>query len=255
MKEAMKRMELFPLFCVSSELNYGAQAVLSTIVELMPNAYEMEEVHAFKGAEGDLTVEIHCRDEAPVAAHVFKTMSERIEQRLAAAPEATLTLNAKVTGSTVRVTADVSGITHPSDRLRLQIALVEEMQRYSGPNGVRFHPMVVRSLAGADSKGFQVPAKGAKVEATFDLAKILADNKKAIDSFLDTPFRGGDQPAFTDGRRDEIDPGRLMVVAFVQDEDPGQKAAENAGRGQLLRKVLQAASVKVPPMALKKTTN
>ncbi len=29
MKEAMKRMELFPLFCVSSELNYGMQAVLS----------------------------------------------------------------------------------------------------------------------------------------------------------------------------------------------------------------------------------
>src|SRR3954469_4589842 len=53
MKEAMKRMELFPLFCVSSELNYGTQAVLSTIVELMPNAFEMEEVHAFRGAEGD----------------------------------------------------------------------------------------------------------------------------------------------------------------------------------------------------------
>ena len=32
MKEAMKRMELFPLFCVSGELNYGTQAVLSTIV-------------------------------------------------------------------------------------------------------------------------------------------------------------------------------------------------------------------------------
>ena len=52
MKEAMKRMELFPLFCVSRELNYGTQAVLSTIVELMPNAYEMEELHAFTGAEG-----------------------------------------------------------------------------------------------------------------------------------------------------------------------------------------------------------
>ena len=33
--------------------NYGTQAVLSTIVELMPNAYEMEELHAFIGAEGD----------------------------------------------------------------------------------------------------------------------------------------------------------------------------------------------------------
>jgi elongation factor G len=76
MREAMKRMELFPLFCVSSELNMGVPAVLSTIVELMPNAYEMEEVHAFKGAEGDQTKEIHANDDAPFAALVFKTISE-----------------------------------------------------------------------------------------------------------------------------------------------------------------------------------
>jgi elongation factor G len=76
MKEAMKRMELFPLFCVSSELNYGVQAVLNTIVELLPNAYEMEEVHAYKGAEGNATVEIHAEDNVPFTALVFKTMSE-----------------------------------------------------------------------------------------------------------------------------------------------------------------------------------
>jgi elongation factor G len=76
MKEAMKRMELFPLFCVSSELNMGVQAVLSTIVELMPNAHDMEEVHAFKGAEGERTVEIHAKDDGPFAAQVFKTISE-----------------------------------------------------------------------------------------------------------------------------------------------------------------------------------
>ena len=72
----MKRGELFPLFCVSSTLNYGTRAVLTTIVELMPNAYEMEELHAFTGAEGDRTVEIHARDDAPFSALVFKTQSE-----------------------------------------------------------------------------------------------------------------------------------------------------------------------------------
>jgi elongation factor G len=76
MKEAMKRMELFPLFCASGELNYGMQAVLSTIVEVMPNAFDMEEIHAFKGAVGDATVEIHAKDEGPCVAHVFKTLSE-----------------------------------------------------------------------------------------------------------------------------------------------------------------------------------
>jgi elongation factor G len=36
----------------------------------------MEELHAFKGAEGDATVEIHATDDGPCAALVFKTTSE-----------------------------------------------------------------------------------------------------------------------------------------------------------------------------------
>ena len=76
MKEAMKRQELFPLFCCSSDLTYGTQALLTKIVELMPSAYEMEELHAFVGAEGDHTVEIHANDNGPLAALVFKTHSE-----------------------------------------------------------------------------------------------------------------------------------------------------------------------------------
>ncbi len=76
MKDAMGRMELFPLFCVSSAHNYGTRAVLSTIVELMPNAYEMEELHAFTGAAGGQTVQLHADDQEPFAALVFKTQSE-----------------------------------------------------------------------------------------------------------------------------------------------------------------------------------
>ncbi len=76
MKEAMKRQELFPLFCCSSELTYGTQALLTKIVELMPTAFEMEELHAFVGAEGDQIVEIHASDSAPFTALVFKTHAE-----------------------------------------------------------------------------------------------------------------------------------------------------------------------------------
>jgi len=76
MKEGMKRGEIFPLFSCSAELTYGIRAVLTKIVELMPSAYDMEELHAFKGAEGSATVEIHARDDAPFAAFVFKTQSE-----------------------------------------------------------------------------------------------------------------------------------------------------------------------------------
>jgi len=76
MKEAMKRQELFPVFCCSSDLTYGTVALLTKIVELMPTAYEMEELHAFVGSEGDHTVEIHATDDGPFAALVFKTHSE-----------------------------------------------------------------------------------------------------------------------------------------------------------------------------------
>jgi elongation factor G len=76
MKEGMKRGDLFPLFCCSAELTYGTRALLTKLVELMPSAYEMEELHAFTGAEGDATVEIHARDDAPFTALVFKTHSE-----------------------------------------------------------------------------------------------------------------------------------------------------------------------------------
>src|SRR3712207_3867732 len=76
MKEAMKREDLFPLFCVSSDTMIGVRALLTEIVQLMPSAYEMEEIHAFKGAEGSRTVEIHANDDAPFAALVFKTHAE-----------------------------------------------------------------------------------------------------------------------------------------------------------------------------------
>ena len=76
MKEGMKKGELFPLFCSSAQLTFGTRALLTKIVELMPSAYEMEELHAFRGAEGDHTVEIHADDSAPFSALVFKTHSE-----------------------------------------------------------------------------------------------------------------------------------------------------------------------------------
>jgi len=77
MKEAMKRRDLFPLFCLSADTMIGVRALLTEIVQLMPNAFEMEELHGFTGAEGNHTVEIHARSGAPFAALVFKTMHEQ----------------------------------------------------------------------------------------------------------------------------------------------------------------------------------
>ncbi|MCO4100642.1 MAG: elongation factor G [Gemmatimonas sp.] len=76
MKDAMARRDLFPLFCVSSDNMIGVRALLTELVQLMPNAYEMEEIHALTGAEGHNTVQLHARDDGPFAALVFKTLNE-----------------------------------------------------------------------------------------------------------------------------------------------------------------------------------
>jgi len=76
MKEAMKRQDIFPLLCCSSQLTWGVRTVLDFLVALMPSAFEMEELHAFKGAEGERTVEIHPSEGAPFTALVFKTTAE-----------------------------------------------------------------------------------------------------------------------------------------------------------------------------------
>lgn len=76
MKDAMARLDLFPLFCVSSENMTGVRALLTELVQLMPNAYEMEEIHALTGAEGHDTIQLHAKDDGPFAALVFKTLAE-----------------------------------------------------------------------------------------------------------------------------------------------------------------------------------
>ena len=70
-----------------------------------------------------------------------------IARHMDEAPEATIQLAAQAADSTVRVKTTVSKVAGTSEKLRLQIALVEGHVRYSGENGTRFHDMVVRAMA------------------------------------------------------------------------------------------------------------
>ena len=140
-----------------------------------------------------------------------------IEKHLAVPPEARLSLKATSTASTVKVKADVSKITSKSEKLRLQIALAEDNVTYSGENGERFHPMVVRSMAldAKSDQGFALkPGKGGTFEYTFDVAKAVADAKAHLENF-ETVERKGEYK-FRQKKHDIT--GGLVVVAFVQDE-------------------------------------
>jgi hypothetical protein len=111
----------------------------------------------------------------------------------------------------------VSTVKNTSGKLRLQIALAEDMVSYSGENGERFHPMVVRSMA-LDAKaaqGFALkPASGGTFEYTFDVAKAVADAKAHLEDY-ETNTRKGE---YTFRQKKNDITGGLVVVAFVQDE-------------------------------------
>ncbi len=74
MAAAMRRGELFPVFCGSGESGWGVRAVMNKLVELMPSPEQAGPFLA-EGRSGD-SVELAGVDSDPFTAIVFKTTSE-----------------------------------------------------------------------------------------------------------------------------------------------------------------------------------
>ena len=155
---------------------------------------------------------------ADAAKSIFDSkVDPKIAKLLAVPPGASIALKASSTGSTVKVRAQVSKVTSASDKLRLQIALAEDSVTYSGENGERFHPIVVRSMAldATSAQGFALkPGKGGTFEYTFDVAKAVADAKAHLEDY-ETNTRKG---AYSFRQKKHEITGTFTVVAFVQDE-------------------------------------
>ncbi len=75
LKAGMQKGELFPLFCGAAELTYGTRALLTKIVELCPAPHEREPIEAQKWGTAE-KVSLKADDAGPLAAQVFKTVSE-----------------------------------------------------------------------------------------------------------------------------------------------------------------------------------
>lgn len=169
---------------------------------------------------------------------VFRNLDQALSARLAVPAEAQLRLAAKFEGRNVRVSTTVDGVAKVSPDARLQIVLVEEQVSYSGENGLRFHPMVVRNLArGSDSESYGFAVNGKETSYLFNLEEIVAANLKYYDEYIaDMKRRLGPQfeVSFKE-KRYLIDPSKLAVVAFVQNDKTKQ--------------ILQSAFVKVAPQS------
>jgi hypothetical protein len=141
------------------------------------------------------------------AAEQFASTDGAIAKALDTAPGARLTAKGRLADGSVKVSAQAEGVAAKGE-VKLQVALVEKHLRYSGENGIRFHPMVVRALA---SQTIQAPA-GA-FDTIFDLAKISAENRKHLDEYETSrpePYRFA-------AKKSDMDPAMLAAVVFVED--------------------------------------
>jgi hypothetical protein len=139
----------------------------------------------------------------------YKRIEAEIQKAIGIAPEARLSARAALDAGVVTVHASADSIQSKAAGLKLRIALVEKELRYTGENGVRFHPMVVRALAGHDVK----PSGGA-FDSAFDLAKIAAANGKHLDEFEKT---GRDEPFQFLEKKHQLHATELAAVVFLED--------------------------------------
>jgi thiol-disulfide isomerase/thioredoxin len=141
------------------------------------------------------------------AKNVYQRFNPMIEKELERPAEAKITATAALEGNTVRVKTSVTDIKSDSDKLKLVALLLEKQIRYSGENGIRFHPMVVRAAA-------EQPADRT-FGATFDLDEVSASLKKSLDEYEAKGHRGK-VFKFTE-KKYQIDRGNLAVAVFLKD--------------------------------------
>ncbi len=142
---------------------------------------------------------------------IEKRLRERIDKRLDTAPDGSLEIKAVKNGDKVTVTAKAGGAT--SKQATLQLLLLEKVVGYAGENGIRFHPMVVRSIA-----TFEL--KDGTAERTHEFTKdaVNAALRKHADDFEKHDDRHNKDGNFRFAeRRDAVDWNNIAVAAFVQD--------------------------------------
>ncbi len=113
-------------------------------------------------------------------------------------------------GNTIEIDVEVTDLKKPGGDIRLRLFLVEESVRYLGPNRLRLHHHVVRSVVGG-TDGFALNEKTGKHRATVDLEAL----RRALARYLED--YNVSRQAFSDSDR-PLDLGDLRLIALVQDE-------------------------------------
>lgn len=150
----------------------------------------------------------------------YQDYREIINTLLAKTTAVKLQAEASRKGDKIDIRASASDV--PGDKVRLRLALVEEVIRYPGGNQMRFHHHVVRDMPGG-AEGVAVKDKSAKQELTVDLGQV----KGRLEKYL-AEFSKKEKATFHDR---PVDLKNLYLIAFLQNDET--------------KEVLQSVQVKI----------
>ncbi|MFQ3593990.1 MAG: DUF1223 domain-containing protein, partial [Gemmataceae bacterium] len=152
----------------------------------------------------------------------YERLFDAVVKNLENEAEAALELKAEQDGNKLRVQTQISKLKNPGEKVKLRLALIEEVVRYPGGNGQRLHHQVVRAMLGG-AEGLALP----KAENTHQITVDIEALRKSQAAYL-TQFAQRTGASFLDA---PIGYKNLKVVAFVQDD--------------ATKKILQAVQVDV----------
>lgn len=163
-------------------------------------------------------------------AGVYADYIKAIDKALETPARAKMSVAADLRGDKIDVKATFSDIAEDAKGLTLHVVLAEKKLRFSGENGIRFHEMVVRAMAGKDGAGIPVTVGDDRsirlVEMhTFEIGAIRTDITSSLDAEI-AKRRKTESTASTATPREYLAEGKamidlnrdeLVVIAFLQD--------------------------------------
>jgi hypothetical protein len=176
-------------------------------------------------------------------ANVYADYIKAIDKALETPPRASMKVTATLRGDNIDVKAEMTDIAEDAKGLTLHVVLAERQLRFSGENGIRFHEMVVRAMAGKDGAGIPVAdptdrSAWATQLHTFEIGAIRTDITGSLEAEI-AKRRKTESTAATATPREYLAEGKamtdlnrreLVVIAFLQDS---QKRVLQAARADV----------------------
>lgn len=156
----------------------------------------------------------------PLATAIFPKLDAAINTRLETRAVGQLAATTSRKGNMVSVSINVTDTKGLGQNVRVHAALVENEAAYSGENGLRVQPMVVREMMGSDTNRGTLVAQLTDHAALWevDLSKLEALNLTYYDWYIaDLKKRANIDATFRE-KRPRLDASRLSFVVFLQDD-------------------------------------